>query len=268
MPPRVSRGRAVNVRRKQRGNKQRKGNGSGSIIGANDVPGLVNTTFSVFPRSKRVSLRYSDSQSVSGTFTAGNQVWGLNCLYDPNISGTGSQPMGFDQMMVFFEHYTVTSCRIKLTLQNQTAGANAAVFARVDGDVTPITDFYRLGELGMTTELLLTPFGTAGSIGVLEKVINIRTFLGVRNLVDEFEARGSIAANPAEGVYLHTAIANPAGVTTVTVLTYITMEFSAIFTEPRNVTRSLQDLRLNRDHPDAVVVHRPPSESKHPCCNH
>lgn len=189
-------------------------------------------------------LRYNDGQSISGTFTAGGHVWGLNCLYDPNISSTGTQPIGFDQMMVFFEHYTVTSCRIKATYINMTAGAPAQVFLAVRGDVTLITDFYRTQELGMTKTLTLSPFGVYGSTGVIEMMVNIGRFMSVRDVMEEFELRGSIAANPAEGVYAHTVVANPVGVTTVTVQCNVTMEFSAVFSEPRDLTRSLADLRL------------------------
>jgi hypothetical protein len=266
MPPRTSHARGANVRRGQRGKRgkhgpRRKGNRSGGILGAQDVPGLVNTTFSVMGRRRNATLRYNDSVAVSGTFTAGGQVWGLNCLYDPNITSTGTQPMGFDQMMAFFEHYTVTSCRIKMTLQNQTAGANAQVWIRVDGDVTLVTDVYRLGELGMTTTLILAPFGVAGAIAVVEKTISIGSFMSVRDLLEEFEMRGTIAANPAEAVYLHTMIANPNGGTTVTVMTYVTMEFKAVFTEPRNLVRSLPDRRLNHEFEELKI-----SLPCKPCC--
>lgn len=49
----------------------------------------------------------------------------LNNIYDPNFSGVGHQPYGFDQIKVFYELYRVRSC--KVTLIWSTIGGTADV---------------------------------------------------------------------------------------------------------------------------------------------
>jgi len=41
-------------------------------------------------------------------------VFRANSLYDPNVTGTGHQPMGFDQMCEFYQKFTVTASSIEL----------------------------------------------------------------------------------------------------------------------------------------------------------
>lgn len=69
------------------------------------------------PRTKYVMLKYCQQISLSGT-TGGivgiEHVFGLNCMYDPDLTGTGHQPMGFDQMMALYTRYRVYKADFKL----------------------------------------------------------------------------------------------------------------------------------------------------------
>lgn len=70
-----------------------------------------------FPKKLVATLKYHENLYI--TCTAGgvqNQQFKLNGLYDPNITGTGHQPMYFDQYMALYNHFTVIGARIKVTL--------------------------------------------------------------------------------------------------------------------------------------------------------
>jgi len=46
---------------------------------------------------------------VAATGSLGIYQWRTNSLFDPNFTGTGHQPYGFDQMKTYYASYLVTS---------------------------------------------------------------------------------------------------------------------------------------------------------------
>lgn len=71
----------------------------------------------IVPASKIVRLCYSETfafQPAAGGVAT--QVMRANSLFDPNQTGTGGQPPGVDQWAAFYQHYTVLSSTIKLTV--------------------------------------------------------------------------------------------------------------------------------------------------------
>lgn len=82
-----------------------------------------------------VSLDPSQGVAAAWAFAA-------NGLYDPDISGTGHQPMGFDQMTTFYNHYEVIGSKIRMFphLTGEGAGFNYGI--RLDDNgVLATSDF-------------------------------------------------------------------------------------------------------------------------------
>ena len=182
---------------------------------------------------------FSGFQLTSGAVAAGNYVFSLNGLFDPDISGTGTQPAGFDQMMVFYEHYTVLRTEVIVTFRNQSTTLYADVSAAVRADTTLITDVKVLMETGNSVATKLVPSPGQGSLKELRIACDIRRFGGVDDVMDNDEFRGGAASNPAEQTYLHVSAFNIETVGTVAVWCEIRLKYHAIFTEPRVITSSL-----------------------------
>lgn len=74
-------------------------------------------TLRVAPPSQAI-YRFVYAENVgltsSDTATPASHTMSLNNLYDPNISGTGYQPIGFDQMSALWLNYRVLSVRVRL----------------------------------------------------------------------------------------------------------------------------------------------------------
>jgi len=83
----------------------------------------------------RRRLTYSTIAGLSSAATGNvgtTKVLGLNCLYDPDISGAGHQPFGFDQLCSAngpYLRYKVNSVHIKVTCITQGSADAWAVFA-------------------------------------------------------------------------------------------------------------------------------------------
>ncbi len=79
-----------------------------------------------FPQVTKTTLKYHEGvllDPTAGQFKT--YLYKCNGLYDPNYTGTGHQPMGYDQLASVYSHYCVTASRIKLT--QLTSPANPTV---------------------------------------------------------------------------------------------------------------------------------------------
>lgn len=167
-----------------------------------------------------------------------NYVFSANGLYDPNITGTGHQPAGFDQMMIFFDHYVVENVKATVTWLNQTTNAVAQIALSLNSTVTPTTDYTILSESGYCIRDILNVLGSNDAIKTTALTCNLPRFQGVSKIRDDPELWGAAASNPTEQSYFNLSAYDIGGGTS-TLRFQILMEFDAWFIEPRKVTSSL-----------------------------
>lgn len=80
------------------------------------------------PRVRTCKLRYNEVISISAPFGAvSTYTFRANSLYDPNSSGIGHQPMGFDTWATLYNHYQVIGSKITIRLIEDEATAIAAI---------------------------------------------------------------------------------------------------------------------------------------------
>lgn len=193
----------------------------------------------LFPNRYRGLLRYADTYTLNSTSGAvATQVISANGLYDPDISGSGHQPVGFDQMMVSYEHYCVTGARIRANFHNNTASVYPTCSIGLSASATPVTTINQIVEDGMCALTFLHPLGVYGSMRTVEQAINIAQFGGLRSILDNSDYRGSVAANPAEQSYFHLQTWDTENATSSCAVDVV-VEYEAWFTEPRKLTQSL-----------------------------
>lgn len=200
----------------------------------------------LFPTKFRKRLTYAEcALSVTGTTgLAGNYFFAANGMFDPNVTGTGHQPMGFDQMMLMYNHYTVLSSKITVVANNNSAGnvyADVAVY--LSPDTTSITDPSRLMENGYFVWKPLYPVGVQGAITTLSLDCNVASYFArdsnKRELLEDTELYGTVAANPTDLVYfVICAFDGASGANSATVIFRVEIEYEAIFWEPKKLTQS------------------------------
>ncbi len=88
--------------------KERKGNAQMSAAKV-----LTNTFPTIMPNRFRTKLRYGDLVDLASASTSTSHV--IRCsAYDPDFTGVGEQPVGFDQLMAFYTNFVVTKARLKV----------------------------------------------------------------------------------------------------------------------------------------------------------
>jgi hypothetical protein len=200
----------------------------------------------LFPPRFRKKLFYTEVALSKGAAagTCSSYFFSANGLFDPNISGTGHQPMGFDQMMLMYEQYTVVSSKITIHAINASAASILAAFQiYLSPDTTNITVPSQLIENGyITPQMVLMPIFLVGSAKQQSLTCDIATYMGrnrnMRALVDDPNLFGTVAANPTEQVYFALLVYDPTLANAVTVDFTVDIEFEAIFWEPRKLTQS------------------------------
>lgn len=193
-------------------------------------------------RSIKRTLRYHEqgidlNPGVSGAVST--YVFSANGLYDPNITGVGHQPLGFDQLMAFYNHFTVIAARITVKFVNaddtypQLAGIHVSGTSSTEADPAVII------ENGMTNFQLLTPGSDGGKNSTeLTQQVSVSSFMGRKNIMSEDDLRGSAAANPAEQVYFHVWAAPYNQTDTGVVAAVATIDYITVFTEPKELALS------------------------------
>lgn len=200
----------------------------------------------IFPASITKRLRYSTTfagSTTSGAITS-TQVFRANDLFDPDFSGTGHQPMGFDQLMTWYNHFAVRSARIICTFKN-TAATSPTVCLRVDADSSALTVIDRIVELGYCVYENLEVKGSYGANKKLELSVDIAKLQGVKPaaLTADANLRGTAASSPTEISYFHITMWDTNGGSGGFECDVV-LEQTATFFEPRDITESLVSNRV------------------------
>jgi len=200
---------------------------------------MVLSTMPIFPVRTVKRLRYSTFvplSSASGAVTS--YVFSANGLFDPDITSTGHQPMGFDQMMLFYNHYCTTWAKMTIVC-NSASATPCQVVLRQDAAATPLTVIDRILEMGGNVYTHLDIAGSTNAQKELSLIVNIPKLQGITNEVALADAslRGDSANNPVEQTYFHIQLFNAFG-DTCTCRFDVIIEYIAYFLEPRNQLQS------------------------------
>lgn len=76
---------------------------------------LGNPYGGLWPARLRCQLEYNETLNFASTAGAlAGYTFGANCLFDPDISGTGHQPRGYDQISAMYFRYVVLGAKITI----------------------------------------------------------------------------------------------------------------------------------------------------------
>jgi len=226
--------------RKRNGNRRSKRNGSGGSGRGNTTGSITKSGFTLksmpffgYRVRKRVPYYQSGVVLSGASGLAGAQIFSANGLYDPDITGTGGQPMSFDQAMTFFNHYTVHNARITVTLSSDSTTLRATAGLFISGSSTVTTNVEQLLENGDGAVQQLQYAGTMGSSATFTRSINVGRFQSVRDVMDDPNMRGDSASNPVEQAYFHIIVFNATTAAQVQCEYMAIIEYDATFHEPR-----------------------------------
>lgn len=186
---------------------------------------------------RKIVTRYVENQISINPTTAGaadTYVFSANGLFDPNITGIGHQPIGFDQLMLMYDHYTVIGSKIKCTFVNTDNITPAQVGISLRDVPTPEIDIRR------SIENSLCKYRTVGSSGsgdsnktVITYKFSTKKFFKKSQIIAESDYKGSISSNPTEQAYFHCWGAPIINVDPTAIQLFVEIEYIVLLTEPK-----------------------------------
>lgn len=159
------------------------------------------TPLSLTAPAMYTKLRYRQKIALTASTTFQYNVFRLNSVYDPDYTGVGGQPMGFDQLAGLYNKFTVYGCKARITCTQAGSIPTTCVMAPQKvvtyGSATP--DELQERRLSVskhcTTERPVTLtryYPMSGLFGIPKKDI----------IGDEGDFAGSSSASPAKNFYL------------------------------------------------------------------
>lgn len=162
--------------------------------------------------TQRVKFVYSEFFTINaGLASTGTYVFSANGLFDPNISGFGHQPAGFDQLMAIYSEYVVLASEIVVTARNTGTSGGASNFPGLFGifverNTTTVTDWRRYVENGNGVYTHVESVGDGGpTLKVLKFSCDLNKEAG-HPVLDDEGFSGTAGNNPVEQRYYHIAI--------------------------------------------------------------
>jgi hypothetical protein len=186
------------------------------------------------PRNLELTLDYAGYVTLSPGASYGEQIFSGNGLYDPDITGTGLQPMYFDQLMAMYSKYCVISS--KLEVQAWNANASSATMAAIgvycNTEVGASATFNNAISQPRTKWRALAN-ATGGTVIPIVDSNSTANMFGKRFVVDEDDLHGTSSTNPSSQFYWHIFAADPDGSSNVVADITFRIQYRVRFLERR-----------------------------------
>ncbi|AYP28762.1 MAG: putative capsid protein [Cressdnaviricota sp.] len=194
----------------------------------------------IIAQSVMANLTYSESTYfTSATGVPNVFVWNLNSVYDPNRTGTGHQPKGFDQYAALYSKYRVTKVKYTVYLSNQTSYDSAVCVAPTNFLLSSSMPPDVMNEFP-GAQFEYCPRVTVGLPKELKGSVDLAKLTGRDSksyLADDIYA-SDVATSPSELMMLNIAIQDVTGAQSVTVYYNIKLQYQVLFFDPKDPGQS------------------------------
>lgn len=210
------------------------------------------STFTIggFPKQSTVRLVYSDEVLITPSVLGGISSYfdfSANGCFDPNVSGTGHQPIGFDQWMAVYNHYSVNWSKIKVRCA-YTNTTNPTPPDYIGVAVSPVpAQFSGLSLIRCieATRLLGGAHGLINNLnfqqptkdGTLTAFYSKKSMFGDKGLSDS-DLRGTSSSNPTEDAIYSVWACGMAGTAAAAFNAIVEIEYDVTFYENRLLPQS------------------------------
>lgn len=166
------------------------------------VPKSIVSTGIGFPKKLLMTHKYQETFQLTNTAGVFNSYFfSANGLFDPNSTGTGHQPMYYDQLVALYNHYVVVGakCVFKFTPTGVTTQSIRACCTLEDQGSLSATSLDMLGENTQARGQFFLPAGN-NVAGRRTLKYSAKKMFG-KSIMANSNLRGSASTNPSEGAF-------------------------------------------------------------------
>jgi len=146
------------------------------------------------PQQTVQRFKYCEVLGLSIVSGAATYVIRANDLFDPNSTGAGHQPYGFDQWMTFYNHFVVTKSYLRVSFPSGLA-ADYVIVASTDDDGSTSLDVNR--QIEKTNSRMVCGTPSAAQIPPLQLGWKSSDYFG-KDVMANTELHGTSSASPTE----------------------------------------------------------------------
>ncbi len=195
-----------------------------------------------------VRLRYVESFNVAVAIASFQvHAYRANGMFDPTVAVGGHQPSGFDQMLQWYQHFTVVGAKATMLPAHSSTsnlvplhygialtstGSAVAVLGAVSVD--SILESRLVGKYKTNS----ISGGASAFYQGVTKHFSAKKFFGTKNIVGKSLYRGDPTADPTEEAFFECFGTSVAGNDPGTQPFEIIIDYIAVLTEPRVLTPS------------------------------
>lgn len=183
---------------------------------------------------RKLVFSFSDNLNPGTGVTGTERTFTLNGIYDPLLGGgTPPQPVGFDQYMQLYDHYTVLATKVVVNAFNEGSTpitANLLIKDTPGGFIN--TQNVRENMPNSQTKYLTATGGSSDRIR-LQRYVDIGKFFHT-NVISRTDLQGDATRNPTDQVYVQVLVANVDNADNPDPMLYtIRFEYLVMFREPK-----------------------------------
>lgn len=200
-------------------------------------------TMGGFPTSKKCLLRYATTVSLNpGAGQIVKQQYAANGCFDPDISGAGHQPRGFDEWMSNYSHYTVIGSKITVKPYGPAARSSVSNATMIYGVALNRDQSFPWSTWVDLAESRFAGKGTAVALNVSQsrtvtRAFSAKKYFGALMLGKGVYA-GSSSSNPTEGATFQLWAGSPDGSDPDAQSFMVQIDYIVVFTEPNYLGQS------------------------------
>ncbi len=192
-----------------------------------------NKLGTISPDSLFVKLKYTES--INKTGVGQTHILSMNSLFDPNTTGVGTQPLGFDQYAALYGHYQVMGCRLKVRAINNSTTVNSLIAMYPSTSLTGSL-FAEASEQKYAKQRYLNNSQGGNNMAILSTYSSPKKMIG--RVTDSVNYTAVTSANPANQVYWVISTAPVDNVSNNDIFLIINMTFYAKFWKRNQLTTS------------------------------
>jgi len=192
---------------------------------------MVVSRSSPIPDRYFTKLNYTELLTLAYTGTLKVYQFRVNCLNDPNYTGTGHQPMGHDQLALLYNKYRVRGCKYNVVFSNTNVNYQGEAIVQQRPNSVLSSTFEDAME-SPYRQFRILGAETSGPNGI-SGYVNVAKLYGVKkneiSISDAFSS--NIGSDPASQVFLNVYVQNQDTATALTIQVRVNLTFYCEFYE-------------------------------------
>lgn len=186
-----------------------------------------------------VKMRYSEDINL-GTGVGGllyNYDFRANSIFDPNLTGSGHQPLGHDQWAQFYDHYVVLGAKMRVTFTNPSNTDTSFCAIAVQDMANTMSNQAHIREQPRSRWTLVPNQGGNNQKSLVCNY-SAKKFFGAKSVVTWDKLGSAMGNNPTEDALFRIFYQNATSTSSYNIVANVIIDYIVLLSEPKVLTQS------------------------------